>query len=310
MTNTQPKPSHRVCDYEGSQYQIEFWGTPNRAYEDAVERVAISNFLPPTGNRLIEIGAGFGRLADLYSGYRQVVLLDYARTQLLQARDHLGDDPRFIYVIGNVYNLPFTNNLFDTLTMIRVMHHLTAVPDALSEIHRILHPQATAVIEYANKKNLKALLRYFARRQDWNPFDQTPVEFVPLNFNFHPTWMHENFDMAGLKIEDIRTLSHYRMPLLKRLVPLPLLIAMDSFAQTTGNLWQLTPSVCVKCTAAKPTTTEAVGLFQCPTCRTPSLVIDHKLTDSTQLITCQRCRTIWQRKDGIYDFKTPWETPI
>jgi ubiquinone/menaquinone biosynthesis C-methylase UbiE len=96
----------RIWDYEGSQYRTEFWGTHHRAYEDAVERVAMRHMLPPTGERLIEIGAGFGRLVDLYRGYRQIVLVDYARTQLEEAQRYLGYDPRLVLVVADVYNLP------------------------------------------------------------------------------------------------------------------------------------------------------------------------------------------------------------
>ena len=68
--------THRYCDYEGSDYRTAFWGGRDREYEDAAERIALGRLLPPSGGRLIEIGAGFGRLADLYAGYREVVLLD------------------------------------------------------------------------------------------------------------------------------------------------------------------------------------------------------------------------------------------
>nr|HID13463.1 hypothetical protein [Anaerolineae bacterium] len=57
--------THLICDYEGSAYRTEFWGQ-GREYEDAVERIALQRLLPPSGRRIIEIGAGFGRLADLY----------------------------------------------------------------------------------------------------------------------------------------------------------------------------------------------------------------------------------------------------
>ena len=84
----------------------------------------MQKLLPPRGERLIEFGAGFGRLADLYQGYGQVVLADYARTQLEQAQNYLGNDKRFVYVVADVYRIPFVDNLFDALTMVRVMHHL------------------------------------------------------------------------------------------------------------------------------------------------------------------------------------------
>ena len=73
----------------------------------------MQKFLPPRGKRLIEIGAGFGRLADLYNGYQQIVLTDYARTQLEEAQDYLGNTDRFTYVVADVYKMPFVDNLFD-----------------------------------------------------------------------------------------------------------------------------------------------------------------------------------------------------
>ena len=54
----------RICDYEGSRYRTDFWEGQNREYEDRVERVAMKKLLPPRGERLVEIGAGFGRLAE------------------------------------------------------------------------------------------------------------------------------------------------------------------------------------------------------------------------------------------------------
>ena len=51
----------RICDYEGSRYRTDFWEGQNREYEDRVERVAMQKLLPPRGERLLEIGAGFGR---------------------------------------------------------------------------------------------------------------------------------------------------------------------------------------------------------------------------------------------------------
>jgi len=81
-----PDDDHRVCDYEDSTYRTDFWEGRGRDYEDGAERVAIRRLLPRTGTRLLDIGAGFGRLADLYAGYREVILLDYSVSQLRYAR--------------------------------------------------------------------------------------------------------------------------------------------------------------------------------------------------------------------------------
>ena len=75
-----------ICDYEGTSYRAEFWDGHGREYEDLAERSALRRLLPPRGRRLLEVGAGFGRLADLYSGYDQIILLDYARSGLREAQ--------------------------------------------------------------------------------------------------------------------------------------------------------------------------------------------------------------------------------
>ncbi len=297
----------RICDYEGSRYRTDFWEGQNRAYEDRVERIAIQKLLPPRGERLIEIGAGFGRLADLYDGYQQVILMDYARTQLEEAQRYLGHDDRFIYVVADVYRLPFVDNLFDALTMVRVMHHLTDVPAALSELYRVLIPNGTAILEYASKFHLKALARWLLRRQTGSPFDQHPYEFVELNFNFHPAWMRQQLEATGFWVKNIRSVSHYRINLLKRLLPTSLLVTLDSWAQPTGNWWQLTPSLFVQAQAQKSPAPSSPDFFRCPVCGSfkfsPAQLL-HEPASETALI-CNGCQRHWSFRDGIYDFKTP-----
>lgn len=297
----------RICDYEGSRYRTDFWEGKNRAYEDGVERVALQKLLPPRGQRLIEIGAGFGRLADLYEGYPQVVLMDYARSQLEEAQRYLGHSARFTYVVADIYQLPFADNAFDTLTMVRVMHHLANVPAALSQIHRVLAPHGTAVIEYASKLNLKALTRWLLRRQSWSPFDHAPYEFVEMNFNFHPAWMRQQFQAAGFRINSTRSVSHYRIDLLKRLAPTSWLVALDSLAQPTGNYWQLTPSLFLQAQAQKSLAPAPVEFFCCPTCGSPNLTPTPPLpaSISAETLICTGCHARWSYQDGIYDFKTP-----
>lgn len=295
----------RICDYEGSKYRTDFWEGQNRAYEDAVERIAMQKMLPSSGQRLIEIGGGFGRLVDLYHGYSQIILTDYARTQLEEAQNYLGDDPRISYVVADVYNLPFVDSLFDTLTMVRVMHHLVNVPGALAEIQRVVRPQGTTVIEHASKFHLKSLLRWFLWQQSWSPFDPSPLEFVELNFDFHPAWMREQFETVGLRIKNTRTLSHYRLDLLKRTVPTSLLVKLDSWAQPSGNWWQLTPSIFLQAQADKPEQLTPAGFFRCPTCKSRQLFLTEIDSIEGQVFVCVECRHGWSYRDGIYDFKTP-----
>ncbi|MCA9907971.1 MAG: hypothetical protein KC519_04920, partial [Anaerolineae bacterium] len=85
MPDREPHPN--ICDYEGSDYRVRFWDGKGRDYEDRVERVALRRLLPTQGRRLLEVGAGFGRLTQEYHAYEQVVLLDYSLSQLQYAQE-------------------------------------------------------------------------------------------------------------------------------------------------------------------------------------------------------------------------------
>ena len=248
MTRDTDRPA--LCDYEGSPYQAEFW-TAARAFEDQVERRALRTLLPPTGGRLVEVGAGFGRLADLYSGYAQVTLVDPAHSMLRAAQRRLGRDPRFAFVRGNVYTLPLADAAVDTVVMVRVLHHLIDVPRALAELRRILRPGGQLVLEYANKRNAKALARYALRRQVWSPFDPEPYEFVTLNFDFHPAWVTEQLRMAHFDVRQELAVSHFRAPFFKRFLPASRLAALDGALQRPAARYKLAPSVFVRAQAVE-----------------------------------------------------------
>ncbi len=288
-----------ICDYEGSRYRQEFWETGTRAYEDLAERIAVRNMLPPTGERIVEIGAGFGRLVDLYEKYRQIYLVDYARTQLKEAQQFLGERENITYVMADVYRLPFAPNAFDSLLMVRVMHHLVDVPAALQELYRVVRGGGVAVVEHASKRHLKAILRWALRRQSWSPFSPEPEEFVALNFDFHPEWVRRQFAAVGFEITDIRTVSHFRIPLLKKVFSANFLAALDGAAQHTGRWWQFTPSVFLQTTTKKNTTTLSASVFRCPTCGNEQLSIN----DSGA--TCTQCGSVWEKRDGIFNFREP-----
>jgi ubiquinone/menaquinone biosynthesis C-methylase UbiE len=289
-----------VCDYEGSDYQTSFWEQGGREYEDQVEAIALRRLLPPAGDLLLEIGAGAGRNTPRYQGFNQVVLLDYSRTQLQQARRRLGNDPRYIYVAADAYRLPFVQGLFDAATMIRTLHHMADAPRVLRQVRQVLKPEATFILEYANKHNLKAMLRYALGRQTWSPYALDPVEFVDLNFDFHPravcNWLAEN----DFQVVRQLTVSHFRIGLLKRLVPLKILVALDSLAQLTGNLWQLTPSVFAQALAVGSSPQALPGsFFRCPECSQTAL------EESPDQLHCPNCNRTWSIRDGIYDFRQP-----
>lgn len=300
MTNTPP-----VCNYEGSDYQTSFWDKGGREYEDRTEAIALKRLLPQRGRLLLELGAGAGRNTPRYVGFNRIVLLDYSRTQLEQAQQRLGNSEKYIFVAADVYRLPFVDGLFDAATMIRVLHHMADAPKALGQVKNVLGANGVFILEFANKLNLKAILRYFFGKQRWNPFTLEPVEFVKLNFDFHPKKIRQWLGDLEFAIEKTLTLSHFRMGLLKRIIPTGILVFLDSILQWTGAWIQVTPSVFVK---AKLVGRDDIPLygqdgilsyFKCPDCGR------HPLVDKKSYLECPNCGKKWGVKDGIYDFREP-----
>ncbi|MGB8251712.1 MAG: class I SAM-dependent methyltransferase [Anaerolineaceae bacterium] len=291
------KDTPPVCDYTASDYQKSFWEQGARTYEDAAEEIALKRLLPASGKLMLELGAGAGRNTPRYAGYNRVVLVDYSSTQLEQAQHRLGNSKRYIYVAADIYRLPFVDGLFDGSTMIRTLHHMADPSLALSQVRAVLSKDATFILEYANKHNLKAILRYWLRSQDWNPFSEDAVEFASLNFDFHPKairrWLAENhFD-----IQKQLTVSHFRTVLLKKLIPPKVLAGMDGLFQSTGAWIQLTPSVFLR---ARATGTQIAkqrqGFYKCLACGAG-------MPEAQGDIRCPKCKHLWKNKNGILDFR-------
>ncbi len=293
------KTSPRFCDYEGSDYRTAFWEGRGREYEDRAEHIALRKLLPPAGQRLIDIGGGFGRLVSLYAGYREVVLLDHSTSQLRDARSRLGDH-RIVYVAANLYQMPFVAHAFDSAVMVRVLHHLPDVPGAFQAIQPILRPGGSFVLEYANKRHLKALLRHLLRRTEHNPFDFEPCEFVELNYNFYPTFVEHHLQAAGFQIERQLSVSHFRLAALKRIFPARLLAAMDGWLQGPLAPLKCTPSMFLETRLpGDPTSEVSTQLLCCPHCGS------ERLGREAEAVACPACGCRWSTANGIYDFREP-----
>ncbi len=298
--NILPEEALPICDYEGSTYRTDFWEGRGREYEDLVERIALHRLLPPAGTRLLDVGAGFGRLVDLYTGYDEVVLLVYSCSLLREARERLGDDPRYRYVAASFYHLPFVAGLVETAVMVRVLHHAQDVPSVLDEIARVVCARGHFVLEYANKRHVKAMLRYLLRRQDWSPFDWQPVEFVALNFDFHPAYVRLHLAQAGFAVQQECAVSAFRLPVLKRVVPPRVLAVLDGLLQRPLAPLKPTPSVFVHaCRDGDAAVAPAGVFFRCPACHGTDL------SRGNDALFCRGCARRWPIANGIYDFRWP-----
>lgn len=244
----------QVCDYQGTDYQKEFWQGADRRYEDAAERLVLDRLLPKQGDSIVDLGAGFGRLTPVYAPrFQRVVVFDYAQDLLDQARRELpaqltsADFRKIEFRQGDIYHLPFPDRSFDVALSVRVFHHLEDLPAALAEITRIVRPGGTLILEFANKRNVLEILRWLCRRPNAAPFDRRPFARGRLFYNFHPAYVLDQLRIVGLIVEQRKSVLNFRLPVIKKFLPVSWLVWLDSWLM--GPLGRLGggPSLYVRC---------------------------------------------------------------
>jgi ubiquinone/menaquinone biosynthesis C-methylase UbiE len=245
-----PDPSPQaLATYEDLGYRDVFWTA--RTYEDACDRIALRALLPSSGARLIEVGAGFGRLADEYAGYDNVVLLDASEVHVAAANETLGGNPRFVVQLGDALALPFPDATFDVAVCVRVLHHFSDPRPIIAELGRIVRPGGVLVVEYANKRNLKSIARRLTGRQRWSPFALGSVAYKPHHYDHAPVSVRRSLLAAGFSIERMRAASLFRLPGLSRRVSPAFLARFERALQEP--LGSITPGPSVFVLARKTT---------------------------------------------------------
>ena len=251
-----------IADYDQSDYDyIQFWQT--RQYENQSEQMALDRLLPKAGDALIDLGGGFGRLAKLYSPrFSRCMLLDYSQKNLDQAKilSQTAGIANLEIKRGNIYDLPFKDKKFDTILMVRTIHHLLEPEKAMLEAARILKPDGTFILEFANKIHLKARVRAWLRgdlkfTKNLEPNSpnslKSPNAPTGILINYHPQHIQQMLESAGFVIKKKISVSHFRIPILKKIIPLPILLFFESLFQRLSQIFlthfYLGPSIFLLC---------------------------------------------------------------
>lgn len=239
-------PKKVISDYNGYDYKKIFWEDADRSYEDFADRHAIRKLLPDQMENFVDIAGGYGRLADEYlPRTKHATLFDYSKTELQQAKDKYGD--QLTTKAGDIYDLPFSDNTFSALMMIRATHHFKDLDKVIAGLYRILQPGGVAVIEVANKRTLPKIYRYCLKKSDVNPFDLQPSHLKDIDkdgfYNYHPKYVENLFKQAGFKIDKVRSVSNFRSPRLKKLLGASTLSQLEKSAQVTLAPIRFAPSI-------------------------------------------------------------------
>ena len=236
-------------DYNGYDYKRLFWEERDRQYDDQADRLAVRRLLPRKMNRFVDIAGGYGRLADEYlDRASDVTILDYADSLLQQAKEEYGD--RIHIRHGDVYELPFSDEFFDALLMVRATHHLRPMPTVLSELYRILKPGGIAVINVTNKRTPAQMIRWITGKSKESPFSLQPFNMKWINekghYAYHPKWMEKAFCEAGFEVVRVLSVSNFRNTVVEKLLRGKTIMRLEKVAQTALAGIRFGPSIYYK----------------------------------------------------------------
>jgi ubiquinone/menaquinone biosynthesis C-methylase UbiE len=283
--------------YDGIDYR-EFWKGVAKNKLDELERRIIINFLPTSGYRIIDIGCGFGRLAECYlSRFEQVVMLDGSMDLLKQAQENTGG--KAVYIAADADHIPFKDASFDCALMIRVFHHLPDPQTTLLVLNRVLSNPGSLVFSYSNKRNARQIPLWLIGRTKFNPFTLEPKEKGTPFVHYHPNhvdqmlkkahFTHSTFRGAGVMDKIAERVGPF-----SRFVPSGL--GISAFL---GHI-KLAPWIIGKTIPDGEKNVEKAkkieDLLICPVCM-------KGLHYSSDAYTCLSCGRTYPIVDGILDFR-------
>lgn len=216
---------------------LQYWR--GRDYENESEQIAIKRLLKGKSFRhAADIGGGYGRLCLLLKQFAgKVTLAEPSQQQLDIAKDFLKGHPEIERVLMQADNLKFEDGSLDLITMIRVMHHLPDPSAEFAEVHRVLADDGYFVLEVANLAHARNSLKYFLKGQ------RIPTEPVDIRsaknkkrgeiafVNHNPKTVVKQLAHAGFKVERALSVSNLRSPALKKLVPAPIMLTLETIMQ-------------------------------------------------------------------------------
>jgi ubiquinone/menaquinone biosynthesis C-methylase UbiE len=310
----------KQSDYENYDYR-QFWQDDRRLYEDSAERIVIKRFIGPLskhGRVFVDLGCGFGRLFSEYKDFEKIILVDYSVNNLKNAREAIGKFLNYdkalmkkvVYVAADVLCLPFISSFADVAMTVRVMHHIENVEKFIDEASRILKPGGYFLVEFANKRNLKNILKFMFGRLKQSPFDSRPLQIGATILDYHPKFIKSLLRQKGFKILKQVSASNYRLGFLKRHINLNALLFFEKIHQNFFSFIDTGPSIFLKTINSAPLKTvfgstvsmasieDFKTFFCCPACRGKNLKID-----SCGKIICTSCKSEFYMDDGIYVFK-------
>jgi ubiquinone/menaquinone biosynthesis C-methylase UbiE len=235
MHKSTQKTLHKADQYNDSKHNyLRYWD--GRDYEHAAEEIMINRMLEGRKfKHAVDVGGGYGRLSVVLKQFAdKVTLVEPSQQQLDIAANFLKGKPKVETKLAQAEKLPFDDATVDFAMVVRVIHHLPDPVPAFKEIHRVLEKDGYFLIEFANYSNFKNRVKYAVRlkKMPTEPVDIRTKKDSDIPFvNHNPKTVKKQLAQTGFKVEKILSVSNFRSPTLKKLLPKSVLVMLERAAQ-------------------------------------------------------------------------------
>ena len=232
--------------YNDPQFSyLKFWR--GREYEHQAEVLAIKRLLGKLRfTQIVDIGGGYGRLAPILLQFcDQLTLVEPSSKQRKLA-------PKGLKIVaGTSESTGLPDSSYDLVSIIRVLHHLPDLLPVFAEAARILKTHGYFLFEFANSLNFKTRLINLItgralstlpleRRRPAN-IRRGSIPFV----NHHPQAIFKLLTKNGFITIQTLSVSNFRSSWLKKIIPSPILLVLESIFQPLLSIFYFGPSIFV-----------------------------------------------------------------
>jgi ubiquinone/menaquinone biosynthesis C-methylase UbiE len=126
--------------------------TPLRIWDDHIERYNFSTqFVVDKIALDIACGSGYGSKIICNAGAKEVIGIDISHESIHFALNHYSDI-KLKFLVGNINEIKFSDNYFDSIICFETIEHLAFQEPALGELKRVLKPDGILIISSPNRK--------------------------------------------------------------------------------------------------------------------------------------------------------------
>ena len=188
------------------------------------KRIATEFCAVRNGEQVLDLAAGTGDLTARFAGLTGadglVVAADINAAMLQRGRDRLldaGHTGNVVFSLADAERLPFSDNVFDCVTMAFGLRNVTDKDAALRSINRVLRPGGRLVVLEFSTPVLPGLNRLYdlysfnilPRMGRWIADDEDSYRYLAESIRMHPDQktLQEMMQLAGFTCCDYHNLS-------------------------------------------------------------------------------------------------------